>query len=215
MGPPELPGGNFVIWVVWTRRTSSLQWGRRNYPAETPGRTRTCAPTALRFNGAAGITRRKPTGAPASPTSGSTLQWGRRNYPAETDGVTMIDRPTNYPLQWGRRNYPAETAARSPGFGSPWRGFNGAAGITRRKPGGFHTPTLAYDRFNGAAGITRRKLRRSGWRAPRHRASMGPPELPGGNATMTNWPASGGALQWGRRNYPAETYGLLLNKDFH
>ena len=39
-------------------------------------------------------------------------------------------------------------------------------------------------------------------------ASMGPPELPGGNSTLTMrsvWCAV--QLQWGRRNYPAETLG--------
>ena len=88
------------------------------------------------------------------------------------------------------------------------RRFNGAAGITRRKP----TLVSAHDAarrssFNGAAGITRRKpcwsSGRSGAASP---ASMGPPELPGGNRRRPR-PANcdGRRLQWGRRNYPAET----------
>ena len=61
-------------------------------------------------------------------------------------------------LQWGRRNYPAETSL-----------VKGRGDVHRR-------------------------------------ASMGPPELPGGNAlTHGARLALKCALQWGRRNYPAET----------
>ena len=35
MGPPELPGGNCLIDKGEPRVTVELQWGRRNYPAET------------------------------------------------------------------------------------------------------------------------------------------------------------------------------------
>ena len=258
------------------------------------------------FNGAAGITRRKRTGAACSRTRRSRLQWGRRNYPAETS-IRRRRRPGATSLQWGRRNYPAETINVSPAIANEYAGFNGAAGITRRKQlsssgfGPFQGP-LQWGRrnypaetrgsvlgegilprcFNGAAGITRRKppkvhdsymavnrasmgppelpggnvqsrrqaehrrlvasmgppelpggniSRPPPTRTARHTASMGPPELPGGNAPAPLWNgllrrpsfngAAGitrrkrryqllsaqdlGALQWGRRNYPAET----------
>ena len=35
MGPPELPGGNLPTPVTPLLPTLVLQWGRRNYPAET------------------------------------------------------------------------------------------------------------------------------------------------------------------------------------
>ena len=42
-------------------------------------------------------------------------------------------------------------------------------------------------------------------------ASMGPPELPGGNwFALTEQPLAVIELQWGRRNYPAET----INDDY-
>ena len=108
MGPPELPGGNQRL-------------------------GRAAPPSARGFNGAAGITRRKP--------------------PA----LVMVAKRQPL-LQWGRRNYPAETrAAGSMAFGSSLC-FNGAAGITRRKRAALYTG-----------------------QAPRYTASMGPPELPGGN----------------------------------
>ena len=82
-----------------------LQWGRRNYPAETRG---TNATPPVRY---------------------SALQWGRRNYPAETSQADG-----RMALQWGRRNYPAETDAPSLVSARSAVCFNGAAGITRRKP---------------------------------------------------------------------------------
>ena len=60
--------------------------------------------------------------------------------------------------------------------------------------------------FNGAAGIHRRKPARGVGHSYCVQASMGPPEFTGGNITPT-----GEALrllvelQWGRRNSPAET----------
>ena len=182
MGPPELPGGNRVLDYsgqhayngfngaagITRRKHASctpagwrlvtLQWGRRNYPAETHRRRRERPPAPRCFNGAAGITRRKLPTPPRCITSPGALQWGRRNYPAET---------------W-----------------DPVRGESGRELC-----------------FNGAAGITRRKrLRRERLGDLQVEASMGPPELPGGNsprASNTGTPAS--MLQWGRRNYPAET----------
>ena len=62
MGPPELPGGNIRVFWVQIPAEFSLQWGRRNYPAET---TVTVARVAR---------------------EAKALQWGRRNYPAETQG---------------------------------------------------------------------------------------------------------------------------------
>ena len=207
MGPPELPGGNLPSGAAtsagWskgfngaagiTRRklthgpmdapvTIVLQWGRRNYPAETR-RSTTCRWRGRRgFNGAAGITRRKLPQVASSSQAAMLLQWGRRNYPAETlpDPAAVVNRysasmgPPELPggnggaedegtplepmLQWGRRNYPAETCGVCRGRRRPaWR-FNGAAGITRRKP-----TRKQY--------LTFRKIE----------------------------------LQWGRRNYPAET----------
>ena len=209
MGPPELPGGNSRPGVPSVVATCPLQWGRRNYPAETT------------------IDR-------SSTVARATLQWGRRNYPAETRvAVTLLGQGSNrfngaagitrrkprlsscwqtrgYRLQWGRRNYPAETHTCGTSRRAWSPGFNGAAGITRRKrtnetgpfwepkgasmgppelPGGNSWPNAQHlpepcSSFNGAAGITRRK-RAEGPAVlfADCRASMGPPELPGGNST--------------------------------
>ena len=59
MGPPELPGGNSAAAGISVNRLPSLQWGRRNYPAETPAPPGAEQSPAKGFNGAAGITRRK------------------------------------------------------------------------------------------------------------------------------------------------------------
>ena len=158
MGPPELPGGNMLFLVVPALLKQMLQWGRRNYPAETrprgagegPHRPASMGPPELPggnrkkylelkgnfcgFNGAAGITRRKPAVRRAR-----TERW--------------------------------------------IEGFNGAAGITRRKPAAVRFRSIRrLVGFNGAAGITRRK----------HAVINAAGELTG-------------LLQWGRRNYPAET----------
>ena len=258
MGPPELPGGNrrflgssrrarirFNGAAGITRRKLSiastvaesvrrLQWGRRNYPAETTDATAEREAASARFNGAAGITRRKLRRAASQPghagvasmgppelpggnqvvaetdlNKGTALQWGRRNYPAETTPRAPRSRRRDtasmgppelpggnmeargelrvYPgvLQWGRRNYPAETRAGPISVDQARPGFNGAAGITRRKRG------AGQGRDTGAG------------------ASMGPPELPGGNfrEAYTEVARKNG-LQWGRRNYPAETHRI-------
>ena len=60
MGPPELPGGNETLDVTEPPQVLPLQWGRRNYPAETKDKS---PKDILR----------------------DMLQWGRRNYPAETE----------------------------------------------------------------------------------------------------------------------------------
>ena len=59
MGPPELPGGNVHDYDKFVKEREELQWGRRNYPAETPSLVVCDELHELRFNGAAGITRRK------------------------------------------------------------------------------------------------------------------------------------------------------------
>ena len=283
MGPPELPGGNTLKSISAETDSSSLQWGRRNYPAETLGALVGHPGEVWRFNGAAGITRRKlahrqgkrrrgdqaSMGPPELPggnmqetkptrTRDGELQWGRRNYPAETSPVPLDVGPLKVMLQWGRRNYPAETIVILESNSRRQYGFNGAAGITRRKqaraaqyfaadPAGFNgaagitrrklirysssvmsklalqwgrrnypAETLIESRktltpggsFNGAAGITRRKQQPCPLASSRclAGASMGPPELPGGNryafSMFMSRPLS---LQWGRRNYPAET----------
>ena len=117
---------------------------------------------------------------PASATT--RLQWGRRNYPAETSPRSSHSRAPSTRLQWGRRNYPAETRDHVPvrllelfaSMGPP------------ELPGGNPHPQAARPGFNGAAGITRRKLTFD--------LMMEMQEI---------------QLQWGRRNYPAETRGAL------
>ena len=182
MGPPEFTGGNFRKHILGDMRLEC-------------------------FNGAAGIHRRKPaqaageeeadgqasmgppefTGGNPNIRSGTydqipTLQWGRRNSPAETRPA-HADRRCPPELQWGRRNSPAETGLAAGAVRRRRRGFNGAAGIHRRKPGGmdpFHTTGLA---------------------------SMGPPEFTGGNARLIGRVTEiASVLQWGRRNSPAETW---------
>ena len=162
-----------------------LQWGRRNYPAET---------SKCQFCGSREATA--SMGPPELPGGNDStdlaaaraeaLQWGRRNYPAETCGRSSASRRRSRSLQWGRRNYPAETAA-PPACLAGASSFNGAAGITRRKPECYSTGLPRHRaRFNGAAGITRRKqLHRQASSDHRRVASMGPPELPGGNRLPT------------------------------
>ena len=108
MGPPELPGGNLAADEAGDAVIISLQWGRRNYPAETLTASWVLSTGLLSFNGAAGITRRKQVAFRCSSGCGPLLQWGRRNYPAETGELNIGT------LRSRRR-------------------FNGAAGITRRK----------------------------------------------------------------------------------
>ena len=157
MGPPELPGGNLPRTIVPRPMAAALQWGRRNYPAET---------LEIRLS---------------RDDLARLLQWGRRNYPAEThrwhcrlgrtsesfNGAAGITRrkpddgdrelTLKVALQWGRRNYPAETGFTTASPVAPSPGFNGAAGITRRKPRSAQPAEVGGE------------------------ASMGPPELPGGN----------------------------------
>ena len=210
MGPPEFTGGNERWQDRDSGRNRSLQWGRRNSPAETGGIRGRRARNPPGFNGAAGIHRRKlpirqaegcvagiasmgppefTGGNPPPPAAGGrrrqSLQWGRRNSPAETDHEWAETGPERGALQWGRRNSPAETALTSKRRSSGSWCFNGAAGIHRRKLSDDrppHVPLLSS--FNGAAGIHRRKLG-------------------GGDALGRR---GGATLQWGRRNSPAETW---------
>ena len=211
---------------------AGLQWGRRNYPAETHSPPPPPAAARARFNGAAGITRRK-----------------------------QADRPLRYgtccQASMGPPELPGGNSCQVVKGSIRQVSFNGAAGITRRKqtirrrpraipvniasmgppelPGGNEIWILRCRAlrigFNGAAGITRRKPLRKrpafGWDG----ASMGPPELPGGNTSIISsretfsvrFNGAAGitrrkpryrshrcctaiaTLQWGRRNYPAET----------
>ena len=188
-GRRNYPAETFMGLRLARASSASLQWGRRNYPAETA------------------------VSAPVNTAPTCWLQWGRRNYPAETStcmtlptkesgasmgppelpggnrGWTPVGLEWDVRLQWGRRNYPAETPAPAAATGRPPRRFNGAAGITRRKQ------QVVVDTSTEVM-----------------IASMGPPELPGGNPV---WGAEEETmeitLQWGRRNYPAETFmGLRL-----
>ena len=158
-GRRNYPAETFHPQVAEYPRAAWLQWGRRNYPAETRQRRRNQVRRRHRFNGAAGITRRKLHRAPAGTRNefGASmgppelpggnlnvafgadlmkrmLQWGRRNYPAETWNLRVKHRDRIVALQWGRRNYPAETKCAVKEGCASRSCFNGAAGITRRKP---------------------------------------------------------------------------------
>ena len=264
MGPPELPGGNRLVRYAVLRSHSSfngaagitrrklaldsndwtikalLQWGRRNYPAETQRCavgvhvSQICASMGppelpggnrgqrihnilenVGFNGAAGITRRKPDQPNLGPSSekpgfngaagitrrkrGSDgpgshqrtgLQWGRRNYPAETARDDNAPHQPPHQLQWGRRNYPAETCCSGRRATTrPSTCFNGAAGITRRK----RLPQLGR---RHPLDVLLQWGRRN-YPAETHQSAM-----------MEVFNVFG--LQWGRRNYPAETVLLDL-----
>ena len=85
--------------------------------------------------------------------------------------------------------------------------FNGAAGITRRKPDDLGAEPVMDERASmgppelpgGNAGGLMALI------YGRRIASMGPPELPGGNFPPLLKATAAVVLQWGRRNYPAET----------
>ena len=232
MGPPELPGGNRrhappqdtpLCLLQWGRRNypaetcavavgtdplpPELQWGRRNYPAET---TRIPARHFLRrccFNGAAGITRRKRDVTHSNTDTLLQASMGPPELPGGNIDSEAPVAPSASRLQWGRRNYPAETSTPRPRWRRPPAGFNGAAGITRRKlpvpQGEVRTVSvLQWGRRNYPAETSHHRASPCATES----ASMGPPELPGGNADPTLPSASLPArLQWGRRNYPAET----------
>ena len=206
MGPPELPGGNRALRAARSR---------------PPGR----------FNGAAGITRRKliivrrPAAAQRASMGPPELPGGNqqhRQLPGEGLKVASMGPPE---LPGGNLTaLPAELLAPAC--------FNGAAGITRRKRARISARRrslgmLQWGRRNYPAETTtttiniRQLTNKLQWGRRNYPAetsfarndaraaviaSMGPPELPGGNdfrcdrcRQMSRW------LQWGRRNYPAET----------
>ena len=231
MGPPELPGGNAAIGCAGPA-VALLQWGRRNYPAETAVRPGESSPQPGASMGPPELPGGNSRPRKIRHARNERLQWGRRNYPAETSRTVVVNAIILV-LQWGRRNYPAETRQRRnarPAYGGrlQWGRRNypaetppvatlnaakaaGASMGPPELPGGNadRAPTTAASRmrFNGAAGITRRKpQRQADLQARRDVASMGPPELPGGNGGDAHTKSKLLAeLQWGRRNYPAET----------
>ena len=159
MGPPEFTGGNFTFSGISLPRTR------------------------LRFNGAAGIHRRKlPCCNRSLRAMPWPLQWGRRNSPAETDVMRMngevgvvasmgppeftggnqyerdVKRRTDLAASMGPPEFTGGNGRRTRRTVRPSECFNGAAGIHRRKPpavGAAVRQTLPG--FNGAAGIHRRK----------------------------------------------------------
>ena len=186
-GRRNYPAETSTLPQQWSSASGGLQWGRRNYPAET--RKRRAPPDGRRsasmgppelpggndlltecahrrawscFNGAAGITRRKHR---QKPNIGEALNvcakasMGPPELPGGNVGDGHAAASSQWMLQWGRRNYPAETWCEGSDRFSSARRFNGAAGITRRK-----LPRLLIAPI-----------------CDRYRASMGPPELPGGN----------------------------------
>ena len=134
MGPPEFTGGNLFRKASDNSAINLLQWGRRNSPAETETGTRPGLHTPARFNGAAGIHRRKPGGDRSDPGHPGHASMG----PPEFTGGNVVDG--------GHRR---RSAAR----------FNGAAGIHRRKQVAENALAVELIGFNGAAGIHRRKPR--------------------------------------------------------
>ena len=157
MGPPEFTGGNRAPSLPSISSTE-LQWGRRNSPAETPQQCHRLVVDDFRFNGAAGIHRRKHVPQRRPPDARRMASMGPPEFTGGngTRGY-VLPMPAGV-LQWGRRNSPAETSRIRCERCSGHSRFNGAAGIHRRKhhrPGdrGGRVP----GRFNGAAGIHRRK----------------------------------------------------------
>ena len=189
----------------------ALQWGRRNYPAETRSAFRRGEGSRRSFNGAAGITRRKlvygrsrivhplaSMGPPELP--GGNVPWLGRCLPAGS-GASM--GPPELP--GGNAMYHAAIAAPyiAASMGPPeLPGGNKQVdmeNLVRNNSASMGPPELPGG--NGRQGLTSS--------TDRSRASMGPPELPGGNLRHTISPNIGTlVLQWGRRNYPAETHRI-------
>ena len=86
-----------------------------------------------RFNGAAGITRRKHYKKIKEETNLLDASMGPPELPGGNAGIARWMGHGEEELQWGRRNYPAETRFGLALFPENRQGFNGAAGITRRK----------------------------------------------------------------------------------
>ena len=183
MGPPELPGGNMNRAYLVLAMTDRLQWGRRNYPAETADGPCSHDCRSGCFNGAAGITRRKLSRYDSMEQEVVGASMGPPELPGGNPVDPHLGAMLGLMLQWGRRNYPAETARNRDRVVAE----NDASMGPPELPGGnrclpMRTLVFSCCGFNGAAGITRRKLDPFG--AIKYIGTM---------------------LQWGRRNYPAET----------
>ena len=186
MGPPEFTGGNWRPAPCWASATFLLQWGRRNSPAET---LRAPQPNTLRRVASMGPP--EFTGGNGQPIA---IPWTRIGC---FNGAAGIHR-------------------RKHAFGGAW--FSVAASASMGPPE-FTGGNEAYERghvyrvvpsFNGAAGIHRRKLWRSAGRAAspascfNGAAGIHRRKHQGGYAPF----GGRGLLQWGRRNSPAETWGM-------
>ena len=164
MGPPEFTGGNLRRSRLISNVSATLQWGRRNSPAETPRPRRRACRSRRGFNGAAGIHRRKPD------ALGELHQ--------------VFERASMGPPEFTGGNRVGARAVDAAGAG-----FNGAAGIHRRKPSRTGRSRSCPPRFNGAAGIHRRKPEKGNrMTALSIEASMGPPEFTGGNTRHSACP---------------------------
>ena len=136
MGPPEFTGGNQRM-IGGAREADPL--ASMGPPEFTGGNLldHGAAPDgAGRFNGAAGIHRRKPCSAPGGSPPDCRLQWGRRNSPAETPKRAARSPPGPWTLQWGRRNSPAETAVQGGRCGGGRRASMGPPEFTGGNPTG-------------------------------------------------------------------------------
>src|SRR6185437_3271981 len=94
MGPPAYADGDVEQVVPGAVAVAALQWGRRPTPTETPQTSRG-SPSTTRFNGAAGLRRRRPTGKrgrPALPSPGfngaAGLRRRRRRAEVAAQAVT-------------------------------------------------------------------------------------------------------------------------------
>ena len=183
MGPPEFTGGN---------RTSSSAAGHGTLPG---------------FNGAAGIHRRKHLQRLDDRAAALTASMGPPEFTGGNPRTSSWSHVVALMLQWGRRNSPAETGAQAfavacvllASMGPPeFTGGNLLIALQARRRA---AASMGPPEFTGGnpcavpAGST-----------PTRRASMGPPEFTGGNACNSNARRNArAALQWGRRNSPAET----------
>ena len=285
MGPPAFTGGNATTGRA-PARPNGLQWGRRRSPAEILwwsgslgssagrfngaagvhrrklGSTNTAPPRLAGFNGAAGVHRRKyqdrrqarhrldaSMGPPAF-TGGNSAATERAEKlarasmgpPAFTGGNSgrRAQRAGHRPvLQWGRRRSPAEISrcVRGSNCGA---GFNGAAGVHRRKYGApgperraLFRASMGPPAFTGGNECVKcgSRLQEHASMGPpaftggndpqrpvrplRLLASMGPPAFTGGNIVGAQATATSARLQWGRRRSPAEIYERGVSRDGH
>ena len=208
MGPPELPGGNLSAGFDHAEPQRALQWGRRNYPAEThlprdsvsvravasmgppelPGGNTSAREESDGDRGASMGPPELPGGNPAS-----RRQWcgrigsasmGPPELPGGNDRMNRRKRTTTTNASMGPPELPGGNRRRRAGRGL--RLGDASMGPPELPGGNIQSMTTAMrvccTCFNGAAGITRRKL-----------------------LTDIGVEIEGQTLQWGRRNYPAET----------